>query len=253
MQAMIFAAGLGTRLRPLTDTRPKALVEVGGKTLLARVVENLKSVGAGRIVVNVHHFASQIVDYLRANDNFGVDIIVSDETSGLLDTGGGIKKAAKYFSSDFPILIHNVDIISNVDLAKFYSCAEGRDALLLVSGRKTQRYLLFGDDMNLKGWTNIATGEVRTPYENLNKDACKMLAFAGIHAISPRLLTLMEPMGDKFGIMDFYLKVCRDSDIVGYEKTDLRLMDVGKAETLALADAFARSEDARSAEHTTKE
>ena len=154
MQAMIFAAGLGTRLKPLTDTMPKALVRVGGEPLIKRVIQNLAAAGVERIVVNVHHFAQQIIDYLKENDNFGLDIRISDETDGLLETGGGIKKAATLFSPDSPVLIHNVDILSNVNLRSFYRIAEGKenteattgrdasndnvvDAVLLVSWRKT--------------------------------------------------------------------------------------------------------------------
>ncbi len=251
MQAMIFAAGLGTRLKPITDHMPKAMVRVGGEPLIKRVVEKLKDAGAERVVVNVHHFASQITDYLKDNNNFGIDIRVSDETEKLLDTGGGIKKAAPLFLSDIPILIHNVDILSNVDLGKFYSEAckeetadggEGRaeaDALLLVSERKTKRYLLFNDGMRLVGWTNIETGEVRSPYPDLDPKQCRMYAFAGIHVISPQLFRVMdEDFPDKFGIIDLYLHACRDYNIRGYLKKDLKLLDVGKLDTLKEAEEF---------------
>lgn len=248
---MIFAAGLGTRLKPITDHMPKAMVRVGGEPLIKRVVEKLKDAGAERVVVNVHHFASQITDYLKDNNNFGIDIRVSDETEKLLDTGGGIKKAAPLFLSDIPILIHNVDILSNVDLGKFYSEAckeetadggEGRaeaDALLLVSERKTKRYLLFNDGMRLVGWTNIETGEVRSPYPDLDPKQCRMYAFAGIHVISPQLFRVMdEDFPDKFGIIDLYLHACRDYNIRGYLKKDLKLLDVGKLDTLKEAEEF---------------
>ena len=252
MQAMIFAAGLGTRLKPLTDTMPKALVRVGGEPLIKRVIENLARAGVDRIVVNVHHFAGQIIDYLNENNNFGLDIRISDETSGLLETGGGIKKAAPLFDPDAPILIHNVDILSNVDLKKFYIAAsvreerrvkseEGVDAVLLVSWRKTKRYLLFDDDMRLVGWTNIETGEVRSPYPELNPKECRMYAFAGIHAISPRLLKMMDSFPDRFGIIDFYLKACATHNVIGYAKDDLKLMDIGKLDTLVQAEEFLAS------------
>lgn len=272
---MIFAAGLGTRLKPLTDTMPKALVRVGGEPLIKRVILNLAAAGVERIVVNVHHFAEQIIDYLKDNDNFGLDIRISDETDGLLETGGGIKKAAPLFDPADPILIHNVDILSNVDLREFYQVAsrsekvkvkseesecgsekgkveneEGRgkneesnycdavDAVLLVSWRKTKRYLLFNDDMKLVGWTNIETGEVRSPYPELNPKECRMYAFAGIHALSPRLLKMMDEFPDRFGIIDFYLKACATHNIKGYVKDDLKLMDIGKLDTLAQAEEF---------------
>ena len=247
---MIFAAGLGTRLKPLTDTMPKALVRVGGEPLIKRVILNLAAAGVDRIVVNVHHFAGQIIDYLKDNDNFGLDIRISDETAGLLETGGGIKKAAPLFDPTAPILIHNVDILSNVDLREFYQIAsqseKGKvkseesecDAVLLVSWRKTKRYLLFNDDMKLVGWTNIETGEVRSPYPELNPKECRMYAFAGIHALSPRLLKMMDQFPDRFGIIDFYLKACATHNIKGYVKDDLKLMDIGKLDTLAQAEEF---------------
>lgn len=239
MQAMVFAAGLGTRLKPLTDCMPKALVPVGGEPLLRRVLRRLDSAGAGRVVVNVHHFAGQIADYLSANANFGMDIRVSDESARLLDTGGGLRKAAPLFSPDAPVLIHNVDIMSNVDLAGLYAAGLHSDALLLVSGRKTKRYLLFDSGMRLVGWTNTETGEVRSPYPALDPEACRMYAFAGIHVFSPRLFPLMDGFPDKFGIIDFYLKVCSEADVRGFLKPDLRLLDVGKLDTLAEAEAFA--------------
>ena len=235
---MIFAAGLGTRLKPLTDTMPKALVPVGGKPLIEHVVEKLKVAGVERIVVNVHHFARQVVDYLQETDNFGVDISISDESAKLLDTGGGLKKAAPLFKPDAPVLIHNVDILSNVDLRWLYENSKDSGATLLVSERKTKRYLLFNDDMRLVGWTNIETGEVKSPYKDLNVSSCKMYAFSGIHVFSTRLFPLMDDFPDKFGIIDFYLKVCGEAVIKGCLKPDLRLLDVGKLDTLAEAERF---------------
>ena len=237
---MIFAAGLGTRLKPLTDTMPKALVRVGDKPLLAHVILKLKAAGFERIVVNVHHFAQQIVDYLRENDSFGVDIRISDETEKLLETGGGIKKALPLFNADSPILIHNVDILSNVDLRELYEYAEDGhlDAMLLVSWRKTKRYLLFDDEMLLDGWTNIETGEVKSPYKGLDPSSLKQYAFSGIHILSPSVFPLFDTMPDRFGIIDFYLKYCHQRAFLGKEKKDLRLLDVGKLETLQEAEEF---------------
>lgn len=235
---MIFAAGLGTRLKPLTDTMPKALVRVGGKPLLEHVMNKLKAAGASRVVVNVHHFASQVIDCLDRNNGYGMEVSVSDESDRLLDTGGGIKKAQGLFLPDAPILIHNVDILSNVDLKKLYVSHNGNDATLLVSDRKTKRYLLFDDDMRLVGWTNIETGEVRSPYPDLDVASCRRLAFSGIHVFSPRLFPLMDSFPDKFGIMDFYLSLCDKVNIKGYEKAGLQLMDVGKLDTLSQAEEF---------------
>jgi NDP-sugar pyrophosphorylase family protein len=237
-QAMIFAAGLGTRLKPLTDTMPKALVKVGGQPLLWHVVQKLKAAGYERIVVNVHHFAQQIVDYLAANDNFGLDIRISDETAGLLETGGGIKKALPLFDPEWPILIHNVDILSNVRLERLYNLAASTaasdaaiDALLLVSDRKTKRYLQFDDEMRLTGWKNIETGEVK---------GCegRSLAFSGIHMLGPNTFPLFDEMPERFSIIDFYLKFCQQYVFLGNEKMDLRLLDVGKLDTLEQAEQF---------------
>lgn len=240
MKAMIFAAGLGTRLKPLTDTMPKALVRVGGQPLIWHVIMKLKAAGYERIVVNVHHFAQQIIDYLQANDNFGLDIRISDETSGLLETGGGIKKALPLFDPSEPILIHNVDILSNLEFNSL-SMVAPPDALLVVSQRNTKRYLLFDDEMILDGWTNIETGEVRSPYPALDPTDLKRLAFSGIHMIWPRLFPLFQDMPERFGIIDFYLKYCHQCAFLGYEKKDLRLMDVGKLDTLDQAESFASS------------
>lgn len=240
-QAMIFAAGLGTRLKPLTDTMPKALVRVGGQPLLWHVIMKLKAAGFERIVVNVHHFAQQIVDYLNKNDHFGLDIRISDESDALLETGGGIKKALPLFENDSPILIHNVDILSNVNLARLYDFAASTaaadaaiDALLLVSRRKTKRYLLFDDEMILRGWTNIETGEVRGE----KSDNYKLLAFSGIHVIGPNAFPLFEEMPERFGIIDFYLKYCQQCSFLGCEKSDLRLLDVGKLDSLEQAELY---------------
>ena len=225
---MIFAAGLGTRLKPLTDTMPKALVRVGGQPLLWYVVMKLRAAGFERIVVNVHHFAQQIVDYLKANGNFGLDIRISDETGGLLETGGGIKKAQSLFDTSSPILIHNVDILSNLNLQAVY---EAGQSVLVVSERQTKRYLQFDDDLRLVGWKNVETGQVK------GREG-RSLAFSGIHVFSPSLFPLMASWPDRFPIMDFYLQACADHLIRGYEATNLRLMDVGKLDTLDEANDF---------------
>ena len=237
-QAMIFAAGLGTRLKPLTDTMPKALVRVGGQPLLWHVIMKLKGAGYERIVVNVHHFANQIIDYLAEQDHFGLDIRISDETEGLLETGGGIKKALPLFDPESPILIHNVDILSNIDFNELALSEPVPDALLVVSSRQTKRYLLFDEERRLHGWTNIETGEVKSPYQGLDPSALKMLAFSGIHVISPSVFPLFETMPARFGIIDFYLKYCHQCTFLGYEKKDLQLMDVGKLDTLDQAETF---------------
>ena len=234
-QVMIFAAGLGTRLKPLTDTMPKALVRVGGQPLLWHVIMKLKAAGYERMVVNVHHFADQIIDYLESNGNFGVDIRISDERDGLLETGGGIKKALPLFDPESPILIHNVDILSNLDFNTLPTDAP----LLVVSPRQTKRYLLFDETLRLQGWTNIETGEVRgVKSEEVKSEKFRMLAFSGIHVFHPSLIPLMADWPDRFPIMDFYLKACGDHLIRGFEVHDLRLLDVGKLDTLEQAEEF---------------
>jgi len=237
-QAMVFAAGLGTRLKPLTDTMPKALVPVGGKPLIGHVLEKLVAAGFNRIVVNVHHFAPMIKSWLAERTFKGVEIIVSDESDQLLDTGGGLRKAANLFDADAPILIHNVDILSDIDLKTLYDAHADNDATLLVSRRETSRYLLFDDDMRLCGWTNTRTGEVRPADAGLNPAYFTRLAFSGIHVFSPRLFASMAAFPAKFGIIDFYLQACRDRNIRGFDMQDLRLLDVGKLNTLSEAEEF---------------
>lgn len=239
-QAMIFAAGLGTRLKPLTDQTPKALINVGGKPLLEHVITLMKDAGIERVVINVHHLAEQITSYVEHND-FGLNVVISDESETLLDTGGGLKHAENLFAEDSPILIHNVDILSNVNLKNFYSLINDEDdALLLVSNRQTSRYLLFDNDMRLVGWTNVDTGEVRSPYNNIDPAKFHKYAFSGIHTLSPKLFEAMRNMPDKFGIIDFYLNVCAQKMIRGYAKSDLKLLDVGKLNTLADAEKFVK-------------
>ena len=236
---MIFAAGLGTRLRPLTDTMPKALVPVAGEPLLAHVIRKLVRSGYGRLVVNVHHFPDQIRKYLSEND-FGVPIAISDESGRLLETGGAIRHAAPLLSGADRFLVHNVDIISDLDLGWFEGAwHEGALATLLVSDRKTSRYLLFDDDLRLVGWTNVSTGEVRSPYPGLDPSACRRLAFAGIHEMSSDILDVMKPFPERFPIIDFYLQVCDRYPVYAALPDRLRLVDVGKFDSLAEAECSA--------------
>lgn len=240
MKVMLFAAGLGTRLKPITDTMPKAMVPVDGRPLLDITLTNLVKAGATEVVVNVHHFAEQIIAYVQKHD-WGVPVKISDERACLLDTGGGLLHAASLFSSDeAPILIHNVDILSNVDLRAFYQAHQDDDAALLVSERDTQRYLLFDEEMRLKGWTNLAKGLVRLSSPELRADKLARYAFSGIHCFSPRLFAYMREFGEKFPIMEFYLQVCGRVSIKGCLKRDLRLLDVGKLDTLRAAEDFVR-------------
>ena len=236
MNALIFAAGLGTRLKPLTDTMPKAMVPVNGKPLLQILIEKLKVVGVKNVVINVHHFAQQIIDFVNDNDSFGIDIRFSDETDMLLETGGGLKKASQYFDDKSPVLVHNVDILSNADLLSLYGEAE--HTTLLVSERQTQRYLLFDDGNRLVGWTNIATGEVKSPYKDLDVDKCHKYAYSGIQVFNQELLPYMDSWEGKFSIIDFYLSVCDKVEIRCKVDRNLQLLDVGKLDTIAKAEEF---------------
>ena len=249
-QAMILAAGLGTRLKPLTDTMPKALVPVGGRPLLDLNIRKLQSQGYDRFVVNIHHFAQQIVNYVGQQD-YAPLVHFSDETEALLETGGGLKKAAPLFVDDEPVLIHNVDILDNVDYGWFSRQHQAdEDAVLLVSRRKTKRYLLFDNAMRLMGWKNIETGEIKSPYEYIRRtglsqhgEPLNMFAFSGIHSFSPRLFPLMERFPERFSIIDFYLSVCHRSHIVGLVKDDLQVLDVGKLDSLHEAEQFLATTD----------
>ncbi|MBQ0086955.1 MAG: NTP transferase domain-containing protein [Bacteroidales bacterium] len=233
MKAMIFAAGLGTRLKPLTDTMPKALVPVNGEPMLKMVLDRLIAAGYDDIVINIHHFASQIRDYVAANGNFGVRISFSDESDLLRDTGGGIKFAEPLLGKDEPFLVHNVDIDSNLDFGWFREQHRNdAAATLLVSSRKTSRYLLFDDQMRLVGWQNIQTGEIRSPYGGIDPDQCTPLAFSGIHYASPSIFPLMQDFPDVFGIIDFYLSICRTNVVRGVVPDGFKVRDLGKIDSV---------------------
>ena len=241
MKAMIFAAGLGTRLKPLTDHMPKALVPVAGKPMLEHVICKLKDYGFTEIVINIHHFGQQIIDFLQANQNFGVTIHISDEREKLLDTGGGIKKASTFFRDDEPFLIHNVDILSDTNLKELYEyhLHSQNDATLLASQRKTVRYLLFDKNDQLNGWINKDTLQTKPEGFQYNPQLYREYAFSGIHVASPSLFQYMgKEWSGKFPIMDFYLKTCQQAKIGGYLKEELQLIDIGKPETLEKASLF---------------
>ena len=243
MKAMIFAAGLGTRLKPITDTLPKALVPIAGKTLLEHVVIKLADAGFDELIINVHHHAEMIYSFLEEKKNFGLKIEVSDEREMLLDTGGGIRKAAHFFDDGKPFLVHNVDIISDVDLKALYQkhCESDNLATLLVKHRDTARYLLFDQQMKMKGWTNIKTGEVKSPIENLQVQDYDKLAFSGIHIISPKIFSYMTDYPTKFPIMDFYIGSCGKINIGGVVNDEQKMIDVGKLESLAQAEELVKS------------
>lgn len=235
---MIFAAGLGTRLKPLTDTMPKALVPVKQRPLIAHLLQKLHNEGFTRAVVNTHHFAPMLQHYLSEH-NEEIDIAFSDESEQLLDTGGGLRHAASLLPYSEPFLVHNVDILSNLSLSHLYQSHDVHTlATLVVSERKTSRYLLFSQEGRLMGWTNVTTGEVKSPFKDLDISQCRQLAFAGIQMVSPRALKLMANWPDKFSIIDFYLAMAATETIKAYVPNDFRMMDIGKLDTLAQADSF---------------
>lgn len=239
MVGMIFAAGLGTRLKPLTDTMPKALVPLADKPLLQWQVEKLHDAGITDIIVNVHHFPDQIIDTIRANQGWGCNITISDERDMLLDTGGGLKKAVMDDGlrvTGEPILACNVDILSNIDLDAFLNSYDPSTlGSLVVSDRQTQRYLCFDAQNTLCGWTNIKTGELK------GKDG-RHLAFSGMQILSPEAQTLLRLMPrDKFSLIDFYLHVMDKLPLQAYIPSDYQMMDVGKIDQIEEAERFAEN------------
>ena len=250
---MIFAAGLGTRLKPYTDHCPKAMVEVAGMPMIAHQLLKLKQEGFQRVVINVHHYAEQIIDYVNAHQGFGLDIAFSDERGQLLDTGGGIRKAIPLFDADGPVLIHNVDIFSNADLAALYEnhVDDGSDASLLVSERTTSRYFIFDNEDHLVGWKNLQTGEVRTSYNELkptlehltgDDEPYRLRAFSGIHVISPTLFPLLEKQDEVFSITNFYWQNSLNQRIRGIEAPEgFQWVDAGKPEALKRAEEIVGS------------
>ena len=242
MKALIFAAGLGTRLKPLTDSLPKALIPIAGKPLLEHVILKLKAAGFYEIMVNVHHFPDQIIEFLKSKNNFDIRIEVSDERDLLLDTGGGIRKAKWFFDDDQPFLVHNVDILSNVDLNLLYQAHLNSDSLatLVVSKRNTIRYLLFNEDQRLCGWINEKTGETK-PIHFPDITSFNKLAFSGIQILSPRVFDMMENLEPKFPIMDFYLSNVENEIIMGYIPSDFHMLDVGKLDVLDMAEEFVKN------------
>lgn len=243
MKAMIFAAGLGTRLGDITRTIPKALVEVGGEPMLKRVILKLRDAGIRYMVVNVHHHARCIIDYLAVNDNFGIDIRVSDESGLLLDTGGGLLKARPLLDGDEPILVHNADILTDFDIPAMQSAHEkaGADATLLVASRQTSRYLLFDGDMRMVGWENVKTGEKRTPFPPADIENASPLAFGGVHIVSPAVFPRLAVYSSepKFSITPFYTDECARLDIRGYTPAEAySWIDIGKPDSLTQAESI---------------
>ena len=239
MKAMILAAGLGTRLRPLTDSRPKALVEVGGRSLLEITIARLREFGVREVIVNVHHFADMVVDYLKARNNFGIQIEISREEI-LLDTGGGLRKAAWFFLDDRarldePFILHNVDVLSGIDLRRMVNFHTENQAMatLAVASRETSRYLLFDENGQLCGRRSKPglKDELVRPAETLQP-----LAFSGIHVISPRLLPLMTEDG-AFSIINTYLSLAAGNEkLLAFRADEYHWRDLGRPEHLKQAE-----------------
>jgi NDP-sugar pyrophosphorylase family protein len=237
MKAMIFAAGLGSRLKPLTDNIPKALAVVAGKTLLERAVLHLASQGVTYIVINIHHHAEQIIQFIQSHRNFGLDIFFSDESDELLDTGGGLLKAEKHFIGTEPFVIMNADVISNINLNKMLDFHRQNDALITLAMRnrtESSRQLLFDIDGLLCGKVDRSKG-IKILYSS--DENIKELAFSGIHIVSPKWFELNKVSG-KFSIIESYLELCQNNKIISYAHNEDYWFDVGSIEKLTEAENF---------------
>jgi NDP-sugar pyrophosphorylase family protein len=234
MKAMILAAGLGTRLRAMTTTRPKALVQIGDRTLLEITLLRLRDFGVRDVIINVHHFADMILDYLKAHDNFGMHVEISREDL-LLDTGGGLKKAGWFFARDSePFILHNVDVISTIDFSEMLSFHRDHDALatLAVQNRETSRYLIFDEQLQLCGWRRVREQKLDMVRSSQRTEE---VAFSGIHIISPRLIPLITESGT-FSIIPAYLRLAGLGEkIVAFHADGYGWRDVGTPENVAEA------------------
>jgi NDP-sugar pyrophosphorylase family protein len=226
MKAMIFAAGLGTRLKEETKNKPKALVEIGGKPLLQHAIEKLKYEGISEIVINVHHFSTMIVSFIN-NHNFGIPVKISDETDKLLDTGGGLKKASSLLGGKEPVVIYNVDILSNINIKKVIREHLRHRALvtLIVRKRKSPRCFKFDDEKNLVAWINKKSGEIKISNRENLQDAIEM-SFSGIHIVSPEIFSFM-PVKERFSIIDFYIELAKKNPVKGFFDDSELWMDAG--------------------------
>jgi N-acetyl-alpha-D-muramate 1-phosphate uridylyltransferase len=234
MKAMILSAGLGTRLKPWTDHHPKALAMVNGKSLLQRNIEYLQQYGIDEVIVNVHHFADQITGAVEQHKGWGSTITISDETAEVLETGGGLKKAAWYFKSDEDFVLMNVDILTDLNLIALIQQHRNTEALatLAVIERATSRYLLFNSKNELCGWRNVNTGEEKIVRESLE---LKQKAFSGIHVINTEIFSLISRNG-KFSMVDVYLDVAKDHFVQCFDHSASKFMDVGKPESIERAE-----------------
>jgi len=235
-RAMILAAGLGTRLKPWTDTHPKALAIVNGKSLLQRNIEYLQQHGIYEVIVNVYHFAEQIIQAIEENEGWGSSITISDETGAVLETGGGLKKAAWYFAESENFVLMNVDVLTDMDLTAMMAAhiTHKTVATLATTNRETSRYFLFDDNNILCGWRNIKTSEekIKRPAESLTQKA-----FSGIHIISRHMLPLIQQEG-KFSMVDVYLSLAKENDIQSFDHSSSLFIDVGKPDSVVKAEGM---------------
>ncbi|MFI5195907.1 MAG: nucleotidyltransferase family protein [Chitinophagales bacterium] len=233
MKAMLFAAGLGTRLKPFTDHCPKALVEVNNKTLLEHNIRYLQRFGIYEVIVNVHHFAEMIEEILYEHDGFGSNISVSDERKELLETGGGLKKAGPFFADEDSFVVMNVDVLTNLDLGKMIIAHHDGEAIatLAVMQRESSRQLLFDKNMHLCGWVNNKTHEERIARQDM---PLQPFAFSGIQVLSRAVLNDM-PFEGKFSLIDLYLYLAKSHALKGYDHTGNIFIDVGKPESIEKA------------------
>jgi NDP-sugar pyrophosphorylase family protein len=237
MKAMILAAGLGTRLQPITLTKPKALVEIKGIPMLELIIRKLSSEGFDEIIINVHHFVSQILDFLKNHHNFGISITISDESGLLLDTGGGIYKARHFFDDGKPFLVHNVDILSNISLKELYNYHSKYNPLatLAVKDRITSRSLLINEKQELCGWKNNQTS--KTIISKGIENELLPIAFSAIHVINPEIFSLISEQG-VFSITDVYLRLAKHYQILTWQHNQDYWVDVGRIENLKEAENF---------------
>ena len=231
MKALILAAGLGTRLQPLTNNKPKALILYKNKPLLEHAIDKLKKHGFNDIIINIHHFAEQIINFVKKNNNFGINITFSDETEQLLDTGGGLKKAKWFFNDKKSFLVYNVDIFSDINLTEFYNEHNKIEAIctLAVQNRQTSRMLFFDENNYLCKWKNVITGEEKIARKT--NTTLLPYAFSGIQMISPKIFPLITEE-NKFSIIDLYLRLARKHKISYYSHNNSSWLDLGKKENL---------------------
>jgi NDP-sugar pyrophosphorylase family protein len=235
MKAMIFAAGMGTRLKPLTNSIPKALVKINNTPLIELLINKLKNNGFNEIIINVHHHAEQIIDFLWKNNNFGIRIEVSDESSQLLDTGGGLKKASWFFDDNKAFLIHNVDVLSSIDILELYNChlRSGSLTTLAVKKRETSRYFLFDEEKRLCGWQDLKN-ELRTISVEYSEPLTPY-AFSGIHVVNPEIFRLIKEEGG-FSMTKVYLRLAKEHRIEAYDHSNSSWIDLGTVENLRIAE-----------------